>query len=123
MKAPSDSNFRALSDGMLGDFSRLHLSLRALRGELAATAVNAPMVPAELAFPIAVLEHKYIKLICTGYLDSATVPWKNSEATVVLPYLVPVSCFSSLYFVAGSLLILLLGLREIDAADMSSTRS
>ncbi|GJZ43311.1 D-3-phosphoglycerate dehydrogenase 1, chloroplastic-like protein [Tanacetum coccineum] len=44
----------------------------ALRGELAATAVNAPMVPAELAFPIAVLEHKYIKLICTGYLDSAT---------------------------------------------------
>ncbi|GJV92194.1 hypothetical protein Tco_1540007 [Tanacetum coccineum] len=44
----------------------------ALRGELAATSVNAPMVPAELAFPIAVLEHKYIKLICTGYLDSAT---------------------------------------------------
>ncbi|GJS35304.1 serine/threonine-protein phosphatase 6 regulatory subunit 3-like protein [Tanacetum coccineum] len=26
----------------------------------------------QLAFPIAVLEHKYIKLICTGYLDSAT---------------------------------------------------
>ncbi|GJZ94961.1 hypothetical protein Tco_0667164 [Tanacetum coccineum] len=48
------------------------LASGALRGELAATAVNAPMVPAELAFPIAVLEHKYIKLICTGYLDSAT---------------------------------------------------
>ncbi|GJX30775.1 hypothetical protein Tco_0240630 [Tanacetum coccineum] len=44
----------------------------ALRGDLAATAVNAPMVPAELSFPIVVLEHKYIKLICTGYLDSAT---------------------------------------------------
>ncbi|GKB82090.1 hypothetical protein Tco_0948985 [Tanacetum coccineum] len=26
----------------------------------------------KLVFPIAVLEHKYIKLICTGYLDSAT---------------------------------------------------
>ncbi|GJY26192.1 DNA helicase [Tanacetum coccineum] len=25
-----------------------------------------------IAFPIAVLEHKYIKLICTGYLDSVT---------------------------------------------------
>ncbi|GJR26884.1 hypothetical protein Tco_1103116 [Tanacetum coccineum] len=26
----------------------------------------------KLVFPIAVLEHKYIKRICTGYLDSAT---------------------------------------------------
>ncbi|GJR10697.1 hypothetical protein Tco_0793349 [Tanacetum coccineum] len=111
----------------------------------------------QLAFPNAVLEHKYIKLICTGYLDSATeeameefrsnccialsCPFEQEVAaivermekaarytsnkyvevalnstTVVLPYLVPVSCFSSLYFAAGSLLILLLGLREINAA-------
>ncbi|GJT18337.1 hypothetical protein Tco_0877043 [Tanacetum coccineum] len=27
MKAPSDSNFRALSNGMLGEFYRLHLDL------------------------------------------------------------------------------------------------
>ncbi|GJW59264.1 hypothetical protein Tco_0105995 [Tanacetum coccineum] len=30
------------------------------------------LLACQLAFPIAVLEHKYIKLIFTGYLDSAT---------------------------------------------------
>ncbi|GJU80723.1 zinc finger, CCHC-type containing protein [Tanacetum coccineum] len=64
----------------------------------------------QLAFPIAVLEHKYIKLICTGYLDDTSSTRTTVESmekaarytsnkyveaalnseTVVLPYLVPV---------------------------------
>ncbi|GJV93607.1 clathrin heavy chain 2-like protein [Tanacetum coccineum] len=51
------------------------------------------------------------------YTSNKYVEAALNSTTVVLPYLVHVSCFSSLYFVAGSLLILLLGLREINAAN------
>ncbi|GKA37618.1 cysteine--tRNA ligase 2, cytoplasmic [Tanacetum coccineum] len=34
--------------------------------------ISITLSTCQLAFPIAVLEHKYIKLICTGYLDDTS---------------------------------------------------
>ncbi|GJX25442.1 hypothetical protein Tco_0231738 [Tanacetum coccineum] len=72
---------------------------------------NVATVEQEVAATVESME-KAARYTSNKYVEAAL-----NSATVVLPYLVPVSCFSSLYFVAGSLLILLLGLREINAAN------